>query len=125
MKMAPSQPGAAPLDLASLPDRESCTVAHDYHSLAELASVLVALAPVRVVIEATGGFEPLAGIMLANAGQSANRTSATWAPAPDWKTHPQRGSSATRPQFDHCPPAASLYQFRIGLNGPELPHPAR
>lgn len=58
----------ATLDIASLPDGESWTVTNDEHGLAELAPRLVALAPVLVVLEATGGFEMLTAITLAKAG---------------------------------------------------------
>lgn len=58
----------ATLDIASLPDGESWTVTNDEHGLAELAPRLVALAPVLVVMEATGGFEMLTAITLAKAG---------------------------------------------------------
>lgn len=51
----------ATLDLAALPDGESWTVTNDEHGLAELAPRLVSLAPVLAVMEATGGFEMLAG----------------------------------------------------------------
>jgi len=58
----------ATLDIASLPDGESWTVTNDDRGLAELAPRLVALAPVLVVLESTGGFELLAAITLAKAG---------------------------------------------------------
>jgi transposase len=58
----------ATLDIASLPDGESWTVTNDEHGLAELAPRLVALAPVLVVMEATGGFEMLTAITLAKVG---------------------------------------------------------
>jgi transposase len=58
----------ATLDLASLPDGESWTVTNDDAGLADLMPRLVALAPVLVVMEATGGFEMLAAITLAKAG---------------------------------------------------------
>lgn len=58
----------ATLDIASLPDGERWTVANDDHGLAELAPRLIALAPVLVVTEATGGFEMLAAITLAKVG---------------------------------------------------------
>lgn len=58
----------ATLDLAALPDGESWTVTNDDQGLAELAPRLVALTPVLVVMEATGGFELLAAITLAKAG---------------------------------------------------------
>jgi len=58
----------ATLDIASLPDGESWTVTNDEPGLAELAPRLVALAPVLVVLEATGGFEMLTAITLAKAG---------------------------------------------------------
>jgi transposase len=58
----------ATLDVAALPDGESWTVSNDELGLAELAPRLVALAPVLVVLEATGGFEMLAALTLAQAG---------------------------------------------------------
>jgi len=58
----------ATLDIASLPDGESWTVTNDDPGLAELAPRLVALAPVLIVLEATGGFELLAALALAKAG---------------------------------------------------------
>ena len=58
----------ATLDVASLPDGESWTVTNDDQGLAELTPRLVALAPVLIVLEATGGFEMLAAITLAKAG---------------------------------------------------------
>jgi transposase len=58
----------ATLDVAALPDGESWTVTNDELGLAELAPRLVALAPVLVVLEATGGFEMLAALTLAQAG---------------------------------------------------------
>ena len=58
----------ATLDIAALPDGESWTVTNDDQGLAELAPRLVALAPVLVVMEATGGFERLTAITLAKAG---------------------------------------------------------
>ena len=58
----------ATLDIASLPDGESWTVTNDEPGLAELAPRLVALAPVLIVLEATGGFEMLAALTLAKAG---------------------------------------------------------
>jgi transposase len=58
----------ATLDIASLPDGESWTVTNDDQGLAELLPRLVALAPVLVVAEATGGFELLAALTLAKAG---------------------------------------------------------
>lgn len=58
----------ATLDVAALPDGEHWTVINDDHGCAELTSRLVALAPVLVVLEATGGFEMLAAITLAKAG---------------------------------------------------------
>lgn len=58
----------ATLDIASLPDGESWTVTNDDSGLAELIPRLVALAPVLVVMEATGGFETPAAIALAHAG---------------------------------------------------------
>lgn len=58
----------ATLDIASLPDGESWTVPNDEPGLAELAPRLLALAPVLVVMEATGGFEMLTAITLAKAG---------------------------------------------------------
>jgi transposase len=58
----------ATLDVAALPDGESWTVTNDEPGLADLAPRLVALAPVLVVLEATGGFEMLAAITLAKAG---------------------------------------------------------
>ena len=58
----------ATLDIAALPDGESWTVTNDDHGLAELAPRLVTLAPVLIVLEATGGFEMLAAITLAKHG---------------------------------------------------------
>jgi transposase len=58
----------AMLDVASLPDGESWTVTNDDPGLAELTPRLVGLAPTLVVLEATGGFETLAAITLANVG---------------------------------------------------------
>jgi transposase len=58
----------ATLDIASLPDGESWIVTNDDQGLAELAPRLVALGPKLVVLEATGGFELLAAITLAQAG---------------------------------------------------------
>ena len=58
----------ATLDLACLPDGESWTVTNDDQGLAELTPRLVALAPVLVVMEATGGFEMLAALTLAKHG---------------------------------------------------------
>jgi len=58
----------ATLDIAALPDGESWTVSNDDHGLAELAPRLVTLAPVLIVLEATGGFEMLAAITLAKYG---------------------------------------------------------
>ncbi len=58
----------ATLDVASLPNAESWAVTNDDLGLAELTPRLVALAPVLVVLEATGGFETLAAITLAKAG---------------------------------------------------------
>ena len=58
----------ATLDIASLPDGESWTVANDDAGLAELMPRLVALAPLLVVMEATGGFEMLTALTLAKAG---------------------------------------------------------
>jgi transposase len=58
----------ATLDIASLPDGESWTVTNDDQGLAELTPRLVALAPVLIVMEATGGFEMLAAITLAKVG---------------------------------------------------------
>lgn len=58
----------ATLDIASLPDGESWTVTNDDSGLAALAPRLVALAPVLIVLEATGGFELLAALTLAKAG---------------------------------------------------------
>jgi transposase len=58
----------ATLDIAALPDGESWTVPNDDRGLAELAPRLVALAPVLVVMEATGGFERLTAITLAKVG---------------------------------------------------------
>ncbi len=58
----------ATLDIASLPNGESWAVTNDDLGLAELTPRLVALAPVLVVLEATGGFETLAAITLAKAG---------------------------------------------------------
>lgn len=57
----------ATLDVASLPDGESWTVTNDEQGLAELTPRLMALAPLLVVMEATGGFEMLAAIALAKA----------------------------------------------------------
>ncbi len=58
----------ATLDVASLPNGESWTVTNDDLGLAELTPRLIALAPVLIVLEATGGFEMLAAITLAKAG---------------------------------------------------------
>lgn len=58
----------ATLDIATLPDGAIWTVPNDDQGLAELAPRLVALAPVVVVLEATGGFELLAAITLAKSG---------------------------------------------------------
>lgn len=58
----------ATLDIASLPDGESWTVTNDDVGLAELTPRLLALAPSLIVLEATGGFEFLAAIALAQAG---------------------------------------------------------
>ena len=58
----------ATLDIASLPTGESWTVTNDDLGLAELTPRLVALTPVLVVLEATGGFETLAAVTLAKAG---------------------------------------------------------
>ncbi len=58
----------ATLDVASLPDGESWAVTNDDHGLAALAPRLIALAPVLVVVEATGGFELLAALTLAKVG---------------------------------------------------------
>lgn len=58
----------ATLDIASLPTGESWTVTNDDLGLAELTPRLVALTPVLVVLEATGGFETLAVVTLAKAG---------------------------------------------------------
>ena len=58
----------ATLDIASLPDGESWTVTNDDAGLADLMPRLVGLAPVLVVMEATGGFEMLTAITLAKAG---------------------------------------------------------
>lgn len=58
----------ATLDVASLPHGESWTVPNDDLGLAELTPRLVTLAPVLVVLEATGGFEMLAALTLAKAG---------------------------------------------------------
>lgn len=58
----------ARLDIAALPDGERWTVTNDDPGLAELAPRLVALAPVLVVLEATGGYEMLTAITLAKAG---------------------------------------------------------
>jgi len=58
----------ATLDIASLPDGESWTVTNDDQGLAELAPRLVARAPVLIVLEATGGFELLAALTLAQVG---------------------------------------------------------
>ncbi|MDZ4863026.1 MAG: transposase [Gemmatimonadota bacterium] len=56
----------ATFDIASLPDGEHWTVANADSGLAELAPRLLALA--LVVLEATGGFEMLAALTLAQAG---------------------------------------------------------
>jgi transposase len=58
----------ATLDIASLPDGESWTVTNDEQGVGELTPRLLALAPALVVLEATGGFEFLTAITLANAG---------------------------------------------------------
>ncbi len=58
----------ATLDVASLPDGESWTVPNDDQGLTALTPRLVALAPVLVVLEATGGFEMLAALTLAQGG---------------------------------------------------------
>jgi transposase len=59
----------ATLDIAALPDGERWTVTHEDQGLAELAPRLVALTPVLVVLEATGGFELLAALTLAKVGR--------------------------------------------------------
>jgi transposase len=56
------------LDVASLPDGESWTVTNDDLGLAALTPRLVALAPALIVLEATGGFEMLAALTLAQVG---------------------------------------------------------
>lgn len=58
----------ATLDVAALPTGESWTATNDDRGLAELTPRLVALAPVLIVMEATGGFEMLAAITLAQVG---------------------------------------------------------
>lgn len=58
----------ATLDIALLPDGERWIVTNDDPGVAELTARLVALAPVLIVLEATGGFETLAAIALARAG---------------------------------------------------------
>ncbi len=58
----------ATLDIASLPDGERWTVPNTEQGLAALVPRLVALAPVLVVLEATGGFELLAALTLATVG---------------------------------------------------------
>lgn len=58
----------ATLDVAALPDGEAWTVTNDDAGLAQLTPRLVALAPVAIVLEATGGFEMLAALTLAQAG---------------------------------------------------------
>lgn len=58
----------ATLDVASLPDGESWAVPNDAPGLAALAPRLVALTPTLVVLEATGGFEMLAALTLAQVG---------------------------------------------------------
>jgi len=58
----------ATLDIAALPDGESWTVTNDDQGLAELTPHLVALAPVLIVLEATGGYEMLPALTLAKAG---------------------------------------------------------
>ena len=58
----------ATLDVAALPTGERWTVTNDDRGLAELTPRLVALAPALVVLEATGGFEMLAAITLAQVG---------------------------------------------------------
>jgi len=58
----------ATLDIAALPDGETWTVTNDDAGLAALVPRLVALAPTLVVLEATGGFEMLAALTLAQAG---------------------------------------------------------
>lgn len=56
------------LDVAVRPSGEVWSVARDSPGLAELCDRLVALAPTRVAVEATGGFEQIAAAALAAAG---------------------------------------------------------
>jgi transposase len=58
----------ATLAIATLPDGESWTVTNDDPGIAELIPRFVALAPVLIVLEATGGYEMLPAITLAKAG---------------------------------------------------------
>jgi transposase len=58
----------ATLDVAARPGTATWTVTNDEAGLAELTPRILALAPVVVVLEATGGFELLAAITLAHAG---------------------------------------------------------
>jgi transposase len=56
------------LDVHVLPSGEAFSVASDGESVSLLAQRLVALAPVTVAMEATGGFEVVAAGLLASAG---------------------------------------------------------
>lgn len=58
----------ARLDIATLPDGETWTVTNDDKGVAALVLRVAALAPALVVLEATGGFELLAALTLADAG---------------------------------------------------------
>ena len=58
----------ATFDIAALPDGECWTVTHGEHGLAVVAQHLVALAPLLIVLEATGGMEMLAALTLATHG---------------------------------------------------------
>lgn len=58
----------ATLDLATRPGPATWIVTNDEEGHAQLTPRLLALAPVVVVLEATGGFELLAALTLANAG---------------------------------------------------------
>ena len=56
------------LDVHVLPSGEAFSVASDGESVASLADRLLALSPVTVALEATGGFEVVAAGLLASAG---------------------------------------------------------
>lgn len=55
------------LDVAARPSGERFTIAHDGKGVAELVSRLKSLAPARVVIEASGGYEAALAAALASA----------------------------------------------------------